>query len=54
MSDLPKRFALVCKWKGASDIQVLEYFESISEADDYLRTLPKDKERYTYEVMKYD
>ncbi len=31
-----------------------EYFESIKDADDYIRTLPKDKTRYTYEVMKYD
>ena len=50
-----KRFAVVCQWKdNPLDFQVIDYFESVELAEKYIKTLPKDKTRFTYEVMKYD
>lgn len=48
-----KKYAVVKKWRNASDFQVLEYFENIVDASEWIRTLPKSLNEFSYEIMKY-
>jgi hypothetical protein len=51
---ITKRYAVVKKWKdNPKDFQVLEYIKNKVEGNKYIKTLPKDPERFTYEIMKY-
>ena len=49
-----KKFAVICQWKdNPNDFQVLEYFSTYVEGRDYIKTLPKNPDRYSYHVMSY-
>lgn len=49
----PKRFAVIRRWKGNKDFQVIEYFKSTGECRAYINEQKKSNE-YDYEIAKYE